>query len=535
VRAAALCAAAALLPGLASSALADRVITRDGRILEPRKARQEGLGWRLVFEHGEILVEDPALLRSVEVEGDMSDYVPADDEERRLLAEGYVRHEGKWLSKPAYEQLLKKRFEAARARTEEIARHSAWVDAWEQETKHFKVRSNTSPELLDYYAELLEAYYSLMDDRIGIDPTPTYRRIKMAVNVFKSKAEFHKYSQAKSPGVLGYFWAGDNSLNFYHNYADPAQSTWVALHECTHLLTFLVDQQYNPQIWLNEAVADYFGSSKVSRDKKGKLVIEPGQLQTDRVLTVQQAIEAGNDVKLSDLFLITRDAFRGFEYAHAWSFVYFLNTFEDGRWAKTFAKFFKALYTLEKGIPFEPEPGPPPHGVWKTVKPEDIRDELLERMKVKDIGVLERQWKQFVAAIPVEGPEALLKRGSRAAAELEFEKALPDLDAAIEQGTTNPRAWGLRARARAATGDGEGARKDYEEALKRDPLNAGFRYELAKVIVGEFASETLQVSVVDEDEQKTKLDDPEAKLQAGLAVELAPDNDWFREFYGRFE
>jgi tetratricopeptide (TPR) repeat protein len=215
--------------------------------------------------------------------------------------------------------------------------------------------------------------------------------------------------------------------------------------------------------------------------------------------------------------------------------VYFLNNRNGGKDAKAFAKFFKALYTLDKGIPFEPELGPPPHGVWKTVKPEDIRDELLKRLKVKDIGALEREWKEFIAAIPIEGPAARLKRGINSARTFEFEKALPDLDAAIEQGTTDPRAWGVRGRARAATGDPDGALKDYQEALRRDPLNASFRFELAKVMVGEYAGENMEMIIVEEGGEEQTLEDPDAKLQAGLAVELAPDNDRFREFYERFE
>ena len=47
-----------------------------------------------------------------------------------------------------------------------------------------------------------------------------------------------------SRGIRIYFWAFDKTLNFFHEYSDPAQSTWVALHECTHLLTYLIEQQY---------------------------------------------------------------------------------------------------------------------------------------------------------------------------------------------------------------------------------------------------------------------------------------------------
>ena len=47
----------------------------------------------------------------------------------------------------------------------------------------------TMPELLEYYCELLEAYYDLMDDRFRIKPSPSLRRTKMAVNIFGSVTE----------------------------------------------------------------------------------------------------------------------------------------------------------------------------------------------------------------------------------------------------------------------------------------------------------------------------------------------------------
>jgi hypothetical protein len=352
-------------------ALADRVLTRDGRVLAVKKARVEGTGYRFTFEHGDIVVNAKDGVQSVEIEGDMSEYVPQNDDEKQKLEQGYVKYKGKWFSKPGYEEELRKEHEKSKARTAELALHSEWRNAWKKETAHFKLVSDTSSELLDYYADLLETYYRLMDDRFGIEPTLEMRRTKMTVNIYKGYEELHKLADRNAgigPGVLGFFWSADNTLNFYHDYEDPPRSTWVALHECTHLLTYLIDQQYVPQIWLNEAVADYFGSSRVERDKKGKLVIHPGELQTDRVLTVQQAIRCGTspppktgeasaadggasakkssgaqsrpDTKLEDLFKLTREQFDGFQYAHAWSFVYFLNNFENGKYQKAFNKFF---------------------------------------------------------------------------------------------------------------------------------------------------------------------------------------------------
>ena len=288
-----------------------------------------------------------------------------------------------------------------------------------------------------------------MNKRVGIKPTPTYRKIKMTVNIYKSREEFFKWSTevqgaSITRGVAGYFWSKDNTLNFYHDYQEPAVSDWVALHECTHLLTFLIDQQYQPQIWVNEAVADYFGSSDLDKSNPKKIKITPGKLQTDRVLTVQQAIKDGNDIKLEKLFHITRNNFQAFEYAHAWSFVYFLNNFDKGKYAKGFAKFFKDLYTL-KGVEYESVPGAGKTGRGKSVSPDNIRELLLKKIGEKDTDKLEKQWKEFIAAIPVEGPAARLKRGMRAVYQFDFETALPDLDAAIEAGTEDARAyWGPR-------------------------------------------------------------------------------------------
>ncbi|MFN0009721.1 MAG: tetratricopeptide repeat protein [Planctomycetota bacterium] len=549
---------------LALPAAADRVLTKDGRVLHPKKARAEGSGYRFVFENGEIVVADKAVVSSVEIEGDMSEYVPQNDDEREKLAQGYVKYKGKWLSKPAYEGELRREFEASRKRTEELAKHSDWSNAWSKETKHFVVQSNTSPELLDYYCELMEAYYSLMDERIGINPSPTMRRTKLAVNIFKSRDEFRELSdwgEGSMPGgVIGFFSPMGKSLNFFHDYEDPDRTTWVGLHECTHLLTFLVDQQYRPQIWVNEGVADYFGSSKVGRDAKGKIVITPGELQTDRVLTVQQAIaasrgkapatgDAGNgeetggpkgpkkkregrkSTTLEELFMMPREKFDGFEYAHAWSFVYFLNNFEGGKYAKPFARFFKGLYSLEKPLKVDTSGG------GKSVSPQDIRAYLLSKLGLKDTVELEKQWKDFVAAVPIEGPTARLKRGLSSVRQLEFEDALDDLDAAIAGGTQDPRAWWARGRALAATGKRKQAQEDLAKAVLLEPLNAGFRYELSRLMSGRItllSSDGGGIKIVESDEQK-KIQNPEARVHAGLATELDPENDSFREWFDRFE
>jgi hypothetical protein len=525
-------------------AAADRLVTQDGRILAPKKARPEGAGYKLEFEHGSIVLPDKSLVREIEIEGDMADYVPQSDDEKQKLAQGYVKYRGRWMSAPAYQEELRKNFEEGKKRTEDIKAHSDWINAWKKETKHFVFKTNTSPQLLDYYSELLEAYYDLQDERIGIHPPVALARKKMAVNIFKSNADFHKYGSEDNPAVLGYFSPSGKSLNFYHEYSEPEQTTWVALHECTHLLTYLVDPEYEPQIWVNEGVADYFGSSKVTR-KNGKIVIEPGQLQTDRILTVQQALkdekaagpatagakakgfEGRPFTKLEDLFMLKHDEFDGFQYAHAWSFVYFLNTAQNGKYAKAFSKFFKGLYTTEKGLPVKTDDG------WKRVDPKDIRDYLLAKLGVKDVAALEAEWKAFVAAIPIDGVPARLKRGLNSVRRGDFESALEDLDAAIAGGATDPRAWSARSLAEMRLGKPAEALVDAQHAVELNPLNARYHYSLSLMMLGIGTSGGPGFKISFEDGQKIKNDD--AKAQAGLAMELDPENDRFREWFDGFE
>ncbi len=536
----------------ARSAAADTLVTVDGRIVECREARESAAGYALTFEHGSIEVPRSAVAEVVSEDG-LSDYVPQNEDERQKLAEGFVRYRGKWMSKAAYLAETKRRNEERRLRFEERKLHTDFVNAWEKETKHFRLKTNTSPELLDYYGELLETYWDLMDKRVGIDPSPTLRRTKMTVNIYKSHQEFVELSAAGVDySTLGYFWAQDQTLNFFHDYQEPKRSEWVALHECTHLLTYLIDPQFSPSaksIWINEGVADLFGSSEVRRDKKGKLEIVPGKLQTDRVLTVQQAIKDGTDTKLEQLLKLLPKDFDGFQYAHAWSFVYFLT--QDARYEKGFTGFFHDLYAL-KVEKKDVEPGADKSGVQITVPPDEVRRLLLKRLGLRGTEDLEREWKAFVAAIPIEAPEARFQRAYRMArfgqglsadparSKRALEEARADLDFAIQSGFEDARAYWARGLFQAyALGRLAEGVEDFRRAIELDPLNPAYRFDLAQTLCGALFSVSIgSVRVALEGERKlsgTPEELAEAKAQFGLAYELDPESDLYADSYEQFQ
>ncbi len=530
---------------LAPAVLADRLVTHDGRILEVKKARQNPDGsYRLVFENGEITC--PAqFVASVEIEGDMSDYVPQNEDEKKKLADGYVRYRGKWMIKATYQAELNKEAEARRKRTEDLAAHASFHSGWETETKHFQFKSNTSPDILEHYADLLEGYYELMDQRVGIDPSPTLKKKKMKVSVYKSREEFQKLTRS-DPGVLGFFNFVDGELHFFHEYQEPSRSEWVALHEGTHLLTYLIEPRARPWIWINEGVADYFGSSTVSLDKKGKLKIEPGQLQVDRVLTVQQAIKDGEVIPLEKLFFISRDDYHGFEYAHGWSFVYFLNS--NPAYEKGFKRFFKEFYTIGKGVAFEEKrlDGQEAGGLSlaptvREVPPAEVRRLLLDKLGVKDVPKLEKEWLDFIAAIQIDAPAARFKRGLFTLFQGnhgQLAQALEDIEGAIEGGVVDPRAdWARGVLQLVCGGEGEKCVEDFRRAIELSPLNAGFRNNLGQLLSGmSLRTGSLTVSHGPKEEELNGPEEglEEARRQIGLSCELEPENDFYKECLQRF-
>ncbi len=517
------------LAALAAPLGADTLVTKDGRIVEVEKARETDGVYRLEFSCGEIVCP-PEHVASVEIEGDMSEYEPKDEREREYLEKGFVRFEGRWISKPAYENELAKRAEARRTRTAELAAHADFANGWTTETKHFVVRTNTTPELLDYYAELMEAYYRLMDDVIGIKPTPTLRRTKMTVNVYRTQQEMIEHATAEDvdESLLGYFWSGDHSLNFFHEFKDPARSTMVALHECTHLLTYLIDQDYLSQIWINEGVADYFGAADVKRDGK-KIELVPGRLQTEDLLTVREAMANGEHVPLAQLFLVTDDEFDAFEYAHAWSFVYFLQN--TPRYARNFNRFFKDLYTLNlKGVKIETLAAgwDDKTGSRKRYTPEDIRDALVDRLNA-DVHTLEREWREFVNAIEVDGVDARFRRGRRDALRFggEPEAVLADLQAAIDGGIADPQAYWARGYVRVRQGDWDSAVADFRRAVEMAPLDPTYRADLGWALSGWWGGADGEVIGTPEELA-------EAATQFCLAAALAPDEPLYARLHEEY-
>jgi tetratricopeptide (TPR) repeat protein len=127
---------------------------------------------------------------------------------------------------------------------------------------------------------------------------------------------------------------------------------------------------------------------------------------------------------------------------------------------------------------------------------------------------------------------AKLKRGLNSVRRGDFESALEDLDAAIAGGAKDPRAWYARGKAEMFLGKRDEALADTQHAVEMDPLAANYRYGLSLMMVGIVTTGGAGIKFDDDGE---KIKDEDAKAQAGLAMELDPENERFREWFERFE
>ena len=96
----------------------------------------------------------------------------------------------------------------------------------------------------------------------------------------------------------------------------------------------------------------------------------------------------------------------------------------------------------------------------------------------------------------------------------------------------DPRALRARATLRILKSDWKGARKDLQEAIEADPLNAAFRFDLGRIQTGSFTIGGR--ADVDDDDFRGVSKFPDARENLGLATELAPENEYYRKFFERY-
>jgi tetratricopeptide (TPR) repeat protein len=456
-------------------------------------------------------------VKEVLIEGDMSSYVPKTEKEKENLAKGLVLYKGSWIKKDDYAKLLEKENERRRKEMETEAAHLQFADGWVIETPHFRFQGNCPKDILQDCAELLEEYYSVMNGKIGMKASPSVARKKMQVNVYRDEEDYFK-SGASPGGSAGWFSQLDESLNFYYDYEDPSFTRHVMLHEGTHLLTYLANPKFGPPAWINEGMAEYFGSSKITGER-GKRKMEPGQILDNRLQLLQE-MEKSNYVPIDKWLAysttygeVSRNGGIPYQhYAYWWGLCHFLA--ETPKYEKKFLGYFRDLYALngfDKDVGYTWVGG---ISVGFSVSPEEYTRKLLERLGVKDVKKLDEEFRAWIKEQKPVGKRGYFIVGRDLLFEKKLDEALMNLDRAIAEGHNTSECYGYRARVWEGKKNEEKANADWRKAIELNPVEPSYRLSLASNLVKEKATRA------------------EGVKQLEIAAELDPFNPFIQYLLG---
>jgi|GEM_PF-2840013 len=246
------------------------------------------------------------------------------------------------------------------------------------ETDHYVIKTDIDERVCRRAGQAMEQLYRAYNAIFRLGNKAAKK--KAEVVIFDKEEDFRRYADETSvkprEDTLGFFRAngdGAGQIVTFKRRTDEFDTMSTLYHEATHqFITMKLGVGNLPPLWLNEGMAVYFENS---RWEKGKL--RTGFIPRKRLQQLQRAIRRGEYVHLADLIKRDRDTYDSLCYAEGWSLVYFFVKVNRGAYARRVVRYFDAL---EKG---------------------EDHDKAFRRCFTRDLGKLEKAWKEFVLALEV--------------------------------------------------------------------------------------------------------------------------------------
>ncbi len=321
-------------------------------------------------------------------------------EEKENLEKGLVRFQGKWVTPADKDKLAKgmvkvgdkwlpgdekklteagyRKFKDAWMSAEDYAEvRSAWENAFEQETAHFKIRCNAGEQFTKDLAEVAELAYAEMksfwdgrEPKLGKDE-------KFTLYAFGSFNDYRRYCAERK---------ADTSLNAsgFATSDSPVVAGWnktgnhqiflkTMIHEAAHFYYFRTSTPTGLKSWHAEGLATWFEGFQ---RKDGKWLFT--YANTERLVFAKRAFSEGTAFTLKDLMaadglaLINSDGQKALTfYAQCWSLNLFLTQTGNAAYRSAYNEYRKSV---EAG-----------------------KSDPLSKY-VKDMAALEKDWKAYVAS-----------------------------------------------------------------------------------------------------------------------------------------
>jgi len=262
-------------------------------------------------------------------------WVPQKHLER--LKQGYLPHQGRWLPKEEVEKL-----------------RSAWSNAWEYETEHFTIRTNTTLSEAVAFGKVVEENYDLFM-RVWISyfsPRNQGEMLfgqrgssrKMKVNYFSTREEYAKATGMSDPNNAGVYMS--NSRTSYFFKTSLARNIQVLKHETTHQMFAETKRaRYSSKhgAWVVEAVATYM---ETCHRRDGRIATLGRN--SHWVVMFTGILKANGAVPLKEFDALNYEQFQQLgaaAYAQAASLALYFMEAEDGKYRERFVDYVRAYYS----------------------------------------------------------------------------------------------------------------------------------------------------------------------------------------------
>lgn len=209
-----------------------------------------------------------------------------------------------------------------------------------KKSKHFEVITDGSQKVADTMSDHLEHVYAVYEK---VFPRIEKDDLVFPVIVYKDQAEY--FAAGSPPGTGGYFSPFVKKLVFYWMGDNKVQDTLMVLyHETFH--AFLDYYLEDATQWFNEGHGDYFGAWKW--DDAGQRMLP--RTNWWRLDGIKNAIRNGSYTPVKELLQMTQAEMYGrnvgINYAEAWSIVYFMWQYSNGKYAGVLRNYF---FEMQKG------------------------------------------------------------------------------------------------------------------------------------------------------------------------------------------
>ncbi len=209
-----------------------------------------------------------------------------------------------------------------------------------KKSKHFEVITDGGQKVADIMSDHLEHVYAVYEK---VFPKIEKDDILFPVIVYKDNAEY--VASGSPPNTGGYFSPLVKKLVFFWMGDAKVQDTLMVLyHETFH--AFLDYYLEDATQWFNEGHGDYFGAWKWD-DANKKMMCRTNWWRLDGI---KAAIRNGSFTPVKELLQMTQAEMYGrnvgVNYAEAWSIVYFMWNYANGKYAGVLRNYF---FEMQKG------------------------------------------------------------------------------------------------------------------------------------------------------------------------------------------